>query len=187
MKKSIEFVIILLFFSLASKSQITKRNWMTGGGASFRSSKYEGGLSSTEIVTQLSGDVGYFVIDKLSIGLKPEYERNEVKENTNHQIINTYRLGPFVRYYLLPNEKYVNMFSEISYQYGITNTNQISSTTKSNKLSGLLGCAVFFNSSVALEFTLGYSSYRYSADSFANTGRVKSVIAGIGFQFHLEK
>jgi len=94
MKKSIEFVIILLFFSLASKSQITKRNWMTGGGASFRSSKYEGGLSSTEIVTQLSGDVGYFVIDKLSIGLKPEYERNEVKENTNHQIINTYRLGP---------------------------------------------------------------------------------------------
>ena len=160
---------------------------MIGGGASFRSSKYEAPVSSTEIVAQLSGDVGYFVIDKLSIGLKPEYERNEVKENTNHQIINTYRLGPFVRYYLLPNEKYVNMFSEISYQYGITNTNQISSTTKSNKLSGLLGCAVFFNSSVALEFTLGYSSYRYSADSFANTGRVKSVIAGIGFQFYLEK
>lgn len=171
-----------LIFSNAS-SQITKTNWMIGGAASFRSSNYEeaAGVTSKQIIVQLSGNVGYFLIDKLTVGLKPEYERTEVKQNANHQVVNTYGLGPFVRYYYLPVDRYVNIFSELSYQYGIIKTNQSSSTNNSNKLSGLAGCAVFFNSTAALEITVGYSSFSYNT-----SGNVKSLIAGLGFQFHLE-
>ncbi|MGE5107959.1 MAG: outer membrane beta-barrel protein, partial [Sphingobacteriales bacterium] len=162
--------------------QINKNNWMIGGAASLRASNYDlgGGFSSKQTIVQLSGDVGYFIIDKLAIGLKPGYSRTET--NNPHIIANAYEIGPFVRYYFLPKEKYVNIFSELSYQYGIMKTNQ-GVSQNSNNFSGLIGCAAFFNSSVALEFTLGYSSYLYNN----NSGKVNSVIAGVGFHFHLEK
>ena len=155
---------------------------MIGGSASYKSSKYEGSgsINSKQTLLQLSGDVGYFVIDKFATGLKPEYDRTET--NNPHNIINTYGIGPFVRYYFLPAERYVNIFSELSYQYGLMKTNQ-GVSQNSNNFSGLLGCAAFFNSSVALEFTVGYSSYLYNN----NAGKVNSIVAGIGFHFHLEK
>lgn len=154
---------------------------MIGGAASFKSSKYDfGGVSSKQTISQLSGDVGYFIIDKFAAGLKVGYSRSEV--NSPHNIVNTYEIGPLVRYYFLPTEKYVNIFSELSYQYGLMKTNQ-GVSQDSNNFSGILGCAAFFNSSVALEFTLGYSYYLYNN----NAGKINNVIAGIGFHFHLEK
>lgn len=187
MKKRIYLIVIIVFAANYANCQLTKGNWMIGGGASFRSSKYETNTSaySKQTLVNLSGDVGYFIIDKLAIGLKPGYERTGTKGNSNplNDInVNTYNIGPFARYYFLDAEKYVNIFSEVSYQYGIMKTSQ-GVSQNSNNFSGVLGCAAFFNSSVALEFTLGYSSYLYNN----NSGKVKSIIAGIGFQFHLEK
>jgi len=181
MKKTILVIITSAIFFGTADCQITKRNWMIGGAASFRSSNYNlgGGFSSKQTIVQLSGDVGYFIIDKFAAGLKPGYNRMETK--SPHNIVNTYEIGPFARYYFLPSEKYVNIFSEVSYQYGITKSNQ-GVSQNSNNFSGVLGCAAFFNSSVALEFTLGYSSYLYNN----NSGKVNSVIAGVGFHFHLE-
>lgn len=180
--KSLFLSIAICFFTISSFCQITKNNWMVGGAASLRSSNYDlgGGATSKQSVVQLSGDVGYFIFDKFVTGLKPGYNRTATKNP--HNIVSTYNIGPFLRYYFLPKEKYVNIFSELSYQYGVTKNNQISSNTKSNNLTGTAGCAIFFNSSVALEFTLGYSAFSYN-----NSGNVKSVIAGIGFHFHLEK
>ena len=155
---------------------------MIGGGAFFRSSQYEGQLNDRQILAEFSGDIGYFIIDKFTIGLKPSYDRTETKGSSN-VIVSSYGLGPFVRYYFLPSDKYVDIFSELSYQYGITKTNQSSSSVNSNKISGIVGCSAFFNTSVGVEFTLGYSSYMYAN----NSAKVKSIIAGIGFQFYLEK
>jgi hypothetical protein len=186
MKKTILLILISFTFYNNADSQITKGNWMIGGAASFKSSKYDyGGVSLKQTIAQLSGDVGYFVIDKLAIGLKPGYEKTGTKGNSNplnDVNVNSYNIGPFARYYFLPVEKYVNIFSELSYQYGLMKTSQEVSQN-SNNFSGVLGCAAFFNSSVALEFTLGYSHYLYNN----NAGKVNSVIAGIGFHFHLEK
>ncbi len=184
MKKTILLFLITSAFYNNADCQITKDNWMIGGAASFRSSKYNG-ASTKETNSQLSGDVGYFIVDKLAIGLKLGYEETGTKGNSNpinDMNVNTYNIGPFVRYYFLPAEKYVNIFSELSYQYGLMKTSQ-GVSQNSNNYSGVLGCAAFFNSSVALEFTLGYSYYLYNN----NTGKVNNVIAGIGFHFHLEK
>lgn len=183
MKKSILLFFITFTFYNNAHSQITKGNWMIGGSASFRSSNYErvAGFPSKQTLVQLSGEVGYFIIDKLPIGLKPGYDRTEAYNP--HNVINTYSIGPFARYYFLPVDRYANIFSEISYQYGITKTNQTSFANNNKNFSGVAGLAVFFNTSVALEFTLGYSVYLYNY----NSGKVKSIIAGIGFHFHLEK
>ncbi len=186
MKKTILLFFIASAFYNHADCQITKGNWMIGGAASFKSSKYDfGGVSSKQTLVQLSGDVGYFIIDKFAIGLKLGYERTGINGSSNplnNVNANTYNIGPFARYYFLPAEKYVNIFSELSYQYGLMKTSQ-GASQNSNNFSGLVGCAAFFNSSVALEFTLGYSSYLYNN----NAGKVNNVIAGIGFHFHLEK
>lgn len=179
--KRITLLTSFCFLTFICYSQITRDNWLLGGAASFRASKYAlGGVSSKQNIVNLSGDVGYFIIDKFAVGLKPGYSRTET--NSPHNISNTYEIGPFVRYYFLPVERYVNIFSDLSYQYGFLKTNQ-GVKQNSNNFSGLLGCAAFFNRSVALEFTVGYSSYLYNN----NAGKVNSVIAGIGFHFYLEK
>lgn len=176
------FIGIFLFLKIAANSQIEKGYWMIGGAASLRSSHYDlgNGSSSRQSIVQLSGDVGHFFFDKFAAGLKPGYNRTAT--NSPHNVVNTFNIGPFVRYYLLSKEKYVNIFSELCYQYGITKNSQTSASTTGNSFTGAIGCAAFFNSSVALEFTLAYSAFSYN-----NTGNVKSVIAGIGFHFHLEK
>jgi len=184
MKKNLTLFSILVLTCSQVYSQLNKNTWLIGGNGSYRSSKYEApsGTFSRQVLVQLSGNIGYFLIDKFAIGIKPGYGRTEVKDYVDKLINNSYQLGPFVRYYFLQKDKPVNIFSELSYQYGITKTNQGISQNSKN-FSGNGGCAVFFNSSVALEFTLGYSSYLYNN----NIGKVKSVLAGIGFQFHLEK
>jgi hypothetical protein len=141
--KKITLITLSVFLLTKADSQITKRNWMIGGSGSFRSSKYEttNSVYQKQILLNLSGNVGYFIIDKLPVGLKPVYERIEAK-GFDRTVVNVYALGPYARYYFLPSDKYVNIFSELSYQYGITKTNQ-GSTTNSNNLSGLIGCAAF--------------------------------------------
>ena len=174
--------ILTLLICSKSFSQLEKKTWLVGGDANYRKSNYEtnGGLPSKGSNAQLNGNVGNFIIDKLVFGLKFSYNRIE-GFNPNY-VVNTYSLGPLVRYYLLQNEKNVNIFTEISYQYGLSKNSQNSSSNKSNDLQGYVGCAAFFNSSVALEFKLGYSNYGYN-----NSSTVKSLLANIGFQFHLQK
>lgn len=184
MKRFILSITLTLLFINNANCQLTKKNWLIGGVASFSSSKYEGTGTTNEkqVLIQLDGNIGYFIVDKFTVGLKPGYQRTETTGFV-HKVVNTYAIGPFARYYFLPQENYINIFAEANYQYGLLKTNENPNTTNSNKITGLAGCSIFFNSSVALELTMGYSHFLYSA----NSTKVKSIIAGIGFQFHLEK
>lgn len=107
MQKILLLTVFVSVFAYDSNSQIEKRNWIVGGIASYRSSEYNevAGLTSKQIIFQLSGNLGYYFINKFAIGIKPEYDRTEVKQNANHQVVNSYGLGPFVRYYYLPIKK----------------------------------------------------------------------------------
>ena len=62
MKKSIQLLISLLLFSIAAKSQITKRNWMIGGNAnfSFENNESNGTNGSKRTSINLSPNIGYF-------------------------------------------------------------------------------------------------------------------------------
>lgn len=185
MKKTILLFFLVSIFYNNAHSQITKENWLIGGSASYSSLKNKGnGIpNDNQIEIQLSGNVGYFFLDKFVGGLKPVFESNKVVNgSTATNSSGIYELGPFLRYYFLPADSHVNILSEISYKYGITPSSG-NPTLHSNNISGLIGCEVFFNQSVGVEFTIGYSSLKYTK----STGSVNTIIAGIGFQFHLEK
>jgi hypothetical protein len=184
MKKIILLFLLTSIFWNNADSQITRENWLIGGAASYSSLKNKGnGIPRNyQIEFQLSGNVGYFFLDKFVGGLKPVFESNKVINGSIAVSSGTYELGPFLRYYFLPADRRVNILSEFSYEFGITPSSG-NPTLYSNNISGLIGCEAFFNQSVGVEFTIGYSSLKYTK----STGSVNTIIAGIGFQFHLEK
>ena len=178
------FFITTILFTLSAHSQITKGNWMVGGYVNFSSNKSEykptNGVKSTSSGSGilLSPTIGYFLIDKLSIGLSPSFSYSNPSNGDNTF---GYGGGPFVRYYLLKPDNRINILTHIGYSY-FTNSRD----SHSNGYVLKAGPVVYFNSSVGLEFTIDYSrsssSYNDGSDFLS-----KSINIGLGLQVHLEK
>lgn len=183
---------ILLIFSLTAKCQLDKGSWIVGGTGSFVSSKntyitngYSQESNSTTI--KISPSVGYFLIDKLSSGIKTSfsfYKDKVTSAGGGYSNVTRFEFGPFIRYYFLEKEKKINILSEFSYQYGFYSANP--SKGSINTLSFLTGPVVFFNDSVALEFLIGYYSRVENVEQQYKDTQ-KSLQIAIGFQFHLKK
>lgn len=190
MKKSFLFIVVGCFVFINANSQITKGNWMLGGSAGFSSiqnlSIYGGNNTS---IVNVTCNVGYFITNKLAIGLKPNVMYESVKTDNGRLSQNNSAVGPFVRYYFFPVDGRVNFFTEGSYALGVSKSygNGISNydwSNQTNTFSIIGGPAIFLNSSVALELSFGYIRQRIidGTNSGTNTFQV-----GLGLQFHLEK
>lgn len=189
------FLFVLISICIHSYGQITKDNWLLGGTGSLRSLKtsYSSpNLSTTSkrLDITVSPGVGYFVKDRLALGLKAGYSK--YKEQVDgpgggYTNTNRYSFGPFVRYYFLLKEKEYNILTESSYQYGLYSFRP----TKGHSyvFTALAGPVIYFNSSVGLEFLIGYyntkETIRINDNDFVT--RQKGIQVSIGFQFHLEK
>ena len=68
---------------------------------------------------------------------------------------NSYSFGPFIRYYFLNQENRINLFSQINYDFGF-GENGLDVKSSSNGYGIKAGTVLFFNSSVGMEFLLGY-------------------------------
>lgn len=192
MKISPFLIIVFCFSYLNVSAQLTQGNWLVGGTGNFysyadntSSSTYNIDSKMTRI--DISPSVGYFLIDKLALGFKPTFSSIKGKvTNTGGMYTNVQRywIGPFGRYYLLDKENPFNIVTEISYQFGIFN----SEGQKGNlsKFSALVGPVIYFNSCVGLEFLLGYSQSKEDVE-LANKIIMKGFQAAIGFQIHLSK
>lgn len=178
MKLTLIIALVIILPFTKSYSQITKGNWMVGGSGSFSSTSYNTrqnfGLS--EFTLQISPNVGYFFADKFTAGIKTDFLIDNVKDGFHFTNI---VFGPFARYYFLPTENKINILTEASYEYGSYST----PSSKLGILSFHAGPVVYFNSSVGMEFTLGYTSIKYSTYS----GSDNTIQLGIGFQIHLKK
>jgi hypothetical protein len=183
--KSVLTILTILFFSQTVKSQLTKGNWLVGGNISFASTNYksEAGQKNTAFLIQAVPNIGYFIADKFVAGLKVNISRQGVKA-TGTSVYSHYtdaNFGPFLRYYLLSTEKQFNIIAEGAYQFGFSK-GDVQKTSKST-FSFAFGPAIYFNTSVGLEFLIGYSSSKYTG----YTGSNGTVQLGLGFQIHLEK
>jgi hypothetical protein len=127
---------------------------------------------------ELSPNIGYFIIDKLSGGVKPRLDFIQIKTNDVVRQTTTLGGGPFLRYYLFPSDKTTNLILEATYQYSSSNNGFSQSIVT---FSG--GPVIYLNSSVGLEFILNYEIANISG----LTTNSKNFFLGIGFQIHLEK
>ncbi len=189
-------VIFLILFKSSLNAQISKRYWMMVGSVEISSVKSHQNGNSTTTLFSITPKVGYFFIDKLAAGLsvntnfyRYHYE-NEITNtsSTNRQVI--YEFGPFVRYYFLSPEKMFNILLEVQDQYGfseIKNNSQPATRGNSfNSFGFLTGPIVFLNSSVAIEWTCGYSWLKEIGSSTNNLG-TNNFITSVGFQIHLKR
>lgn len=204
--KTLLMITVSLFIIIYAEGQITKGNWLVGGNSTFSNTKsvttYSLGVgSSTYINLGISPNIGYFIHDKIALGMKPSFthEKSFGGEVINNGVavasyaegnMDWFDIGPFVRYYFLPIEKNVNIFSEINYKYGVANLHPGKGDRRSYSI--YIGPVVYFNSSVGIEFLVGYNSSRetlYGLNSSSDDYSVKNkkIEMGIGLQIHLEK
>ncbi|OIR00664.1 hypothetical protein GALL_171890 [mine drainage metagenome] len=197
MKKTILLIITASFIFCNANSQITEGTWMVGGTGQIYSYNQDFSTSTYSVQYKyvnidISSSVGFFVADKLALGLRPNLtwlKGHSVSSTGGVGGLSTdtkrYSIGPFVRYYLLQEEKPYNILVDASYLFGSADFFQ-QSNGKINTFSIAVGPEIYFNSSVGLEFLLGYTA---KTEEIPNN--YKDVRNGfqvsIGFQFHLEK
>ena len=105
---------------------------------------------------------------------------NQEEENFNYTIIYT---GPSIRYYLLELDRQFNITTEATAQFGRYKAGIYKGPI--SRYSVMAGPVIFFNSSVGLEFLVGY---------FSNIEEIKPITKyyergiqmEIGLQFYLE-
>jgi hypothetical protein len=194
--KLLSSYLVFSFFSQSAFAQLEKGIWHTGGMGDLYTykQKVETELSPFEANgtnINLNATIGYFVADKFSLGLKPGFSSYKAKFSNSGQIVNNqqYLLGPFARYYLLNMNNRYNLVTEASYQWGFFGG--ANSTGSINNAALLVGPVIYFNSSVGLEFLLGYKYNSEKLNDFDGnpdiSDRSKGFFMGIGFQIHLQK
>lgn len=189
MKETILIVAAIISFTIQANSQITKGNWMVGGNASFSTNNTSSLQGGDALNFQISPRIGYFLRNNFAMGIQFDYASQDLSNYTQSirvgLIVKRFSLGPFVRYYFLNPEKQVNVFLEGNYSYGSYESKgyYLISNGRNNNYSLQAGTAIYFNSSVAIEFTLGYYLINDITYGYNNNG----LSTGIGFQIHLEK
>ena len=200
------YTIFFLLLSFSAKSQLNKGTWLVGGSGGFSSGKETfvnnstntsiSNTNSTNTNIGISTNIGYFIIDKLAVGLSPYYglakSSTYLQDGTPEATSNTvhYEIGPFVKYYFLDSEKPFNFFVETSYQLGIIRDGYFLGNPAQgsvNNFSISCGPVIYFNSSVGLEFAVGYDRYKESVFSIGPNYITTSLQISIGFQIHLTK
>lgn len=186
------------FLALTANGQLDKNTWLVGGAGSFYSSKrdYTSFVSpitngySKELSLTISPNIGYFITDKFALGLKPYFSWGKGESFPNDPTVSggqsdskRYGIGPFARYYFLDKEKQFNILTDISYQIGVWN---VGSKGNLSNFSFLAGPVIYFNTSVGMEFLLGYSTQSEELKNFSKN-LSKGFSVNIGFQIHLIK
>lgn len=199
MKKTTLILFPILLFSLASYAQLDKNTWLNSGALNFFSSKKDYTSYATPNTSGYSNDVnltvsfstGYFVTDKVAFGLKPYFSWAKSESFTNDPnssgvsgSTKRYGIGPFFRYYFLQKEKQFNILTDMSYQVGRWDSGGLIGPIKDFNISA--GPVIYFNSSVGMEFLLGYKSHLEVLKDYSKSVS-KGLNLSIGFQIHLKK
>ncbi len=189
----------LFFFALALcivpnlHAQLNRGQWLVGGSAGFSTSSYNAGnVSSKATNFQLSPGIGYFVFDKLAIGLRAavNYSYDVEKFGIPSNNFDTKRSGlgltPYVRYYFLPKTNKINILADVSYSDVNTKITTVVSdlpnssvTNNEHAFTFAAGPAFFINRHIALEITASYEIAKYGTLS------QNIFLINAGFQIHL--
>lgn len=184
MRKGICLIITILAFC-EIHAQVEKGYWLAGGSLSYYSDKTE---FQTNNVLLATPKIGYFIIDKLAAGLNFSIEYNSTKgaRGSGTARLGSLRLGPLVRYYFLPKESTVNLFSEGSVLFGKLWQNMGGVDFPTSRYIVNAGSSVFFTNSTALEFSVGYQSTTYNY-KVGRDFKYTDILVAVGFHAHLRK
>jgi hypothetical protein len=177
MKKTF-FALLFIVAGLNLSAQIRKGQWLAGGNVNWTSSFNTYTTDRSTLIT-IMPDAGYFFIDKLAGGMKLNFVINNPSNDYHNWL---YGFSPFVRYYILPPSKTINIFAEAAYGWNRDDIQGFHST--SHEWSVSAGPAFFFNPHVALEVALMYTN---TSGQVFTSGNAETFGMNIGFQVYLGK
>lgn len=185
------FCISILFYSTISYGQLYKNNWVLGGTGSFsqRDATYTNPtIEYDSKMTQVtvSPTVSYFIMDKLSVGLKSSInwlKSKAYEPGGGEANYHTIYAGPTIRYYLLELDRQFNLATEATAQFGRYRAGIDKGPI--SRYSIMAGPVIFLNSSVGLEFLVGYFSNSEEVKKIQKISE-RGIQIEIGFQFFLE-
>ncbi|HPT01144.1 MAG TPA: outer membrane beta-barrel protein [Bacteroidales bacterium] len=173
MKKILLLLCLLITYSFAF-SQTEKDKWFAAGYSSLRldigKEKYKSGGTTHEYNTYRHFDfnpmVGYFIIDKLPVGLYIDLSARRVKDSDDGDIWKEteFVAGPFVRYYVVQIDKLVP-FVEGRIGLGAYKEDDEGDIYKESVFSYRFGAGAsyFFTDNVAFDSFIGYDYDRYTS------------------------
>ena len=183
------FFIITIICTVSANSQITKGNWMVGGDGSFSNKEfYNNSLKNEGAKTSelsINANVGYFIIDKLQAGVRFGYDDYKFKNGISNDSDRYWvKYGVYTRYYFLKPEKLVNIYLDGEYFFGNNAFSGGQFKERQDGYSVSVGPTIFFNSSVAMELGINYSSAKFRV---LNDATENNLQFRVGFQIFLEK
>ncbi len=205
MKKTILFFIFSFLFLLNLNAQVKRGNWLIGGTGYFtvNNSKYtvvpqntgSNNIYNQEAVNKnfyLGGNISYFLSDRFTIGISPNFTYNVVKDKnslsststSNETIIS---LGILSRYYFLnPLNQNFNLIGELS--YGLSNHKLMQNETGIGKYSSIfIGPTYFLNKNIGLEFLFGFKNDNLDYENQKTFYRNSNFSSKLGLQIYLNK
>jgi hypothetical protein len=141
------------------------------------------GLSKVKTL-DIAPNIGYFIIDRLAVGLRPGLTLNSSDVPSAKVKSTTYTFAPFIRYYFLKNCDRFNVFADADYGYSKTNYSDPAyfENYESNAYLFAIGPSIFLSENISLEFTVGYKSYK---DNYISK-RSTTILTQLGFQIHFD-
>jgi len=189
MKQKSILILLLLFSSTIVFGQLEKGKFFIQGSSSIgiSSEKYtyiSGGTSTESSKTTHFGfypKAGYFVIDNFVLGLAINVSTNKTKaiSGSNESHSNDLTIGPFVRYYFLPQDKLKPM-AEISFGAGGSKDKSTGSGYNSESKYGIFqysigaGASYFVSDHIAFDLLIDYNSSKYKLKSESSSSGAKS-------------
>jgi outer membrane protein len=187
MKKQYTIILFLLFGSSMLFAQVEKGKWLmacsSNIGIDIGKYKWEandGGEVSEYKYTEfnITPMAGYFVIDKLAVGLFMDYYyyKDEDVDNNDTWKNSSFVIGPFAKYYIM-EYKHLWPFVGGGIGFGSGKTGYNDSDEAKYKILTYrlgVGATYFITDNVGLELLLGYN---YDADKYESNDGYKSTNA----------
>ncbi len=191
MKLKLSAFLVLVVLSLSSSAQLSKKTWLIGGNFNYSKELGYQGDGQMKQNLLLSSNVGYFPWDRVCVGVKLDGRFSKTTLNVGNggkskHFTTDFGVGPFARYYILPDNKKVNFLVEANAVYYRASFKTNGSTDYRNKYlqyEALLGPEVFLSKNVGLEVLAGYHQYK-NLDTWTN---MRTFQVKVGFQIHLSK
>lgn len=187
---------LALFATINVWAQTSKGSWMIGGGAKIqRQSNQSLFIDNNGVLTystvhygiiELSPTVGYFVKDRLMLGLHVQESRSWALTGPKNRW-HDFSFGPLARYYF-PVAKKISVFPELAYLFSVRKTtydingDKQTQQVKSSVIRGGIGVAWFVAPNIGIEGILAYQN----TDARNNKiGDKQDIYYSIGIQFYL--
>lgn len=203
-KKLLVTAVIWLGVASFAFAQVEKGNWFLGGSSNleFNSDKEKVKIDNTtnDRATYLDFDfrpqIGYFVIDKLPVGIAMDISLDKTKDEINdwEHTWNDFIIGPFVRYYITDLDGFMP-FAEVSLgigagketsNYGGGSDEDVREYNAFNFKVGI-GGTYFITENVGFDLFIGYrrnqNTYKdeFGGDRASGDGDVTYSYGGLDF------